>query len=96
MLDIVEDSSEAGDEEPVYDQLVRAKVPCHVRAVSGGEVIRGRQIEADITHMIETRYYDQLNHEHVLKWGTETLHISRILPDDMKREMTIMATVKRD
>ncbi len=96
MLTIIADSSAVSDQAPVYDQIVRDKVPARVQAVTGGEIVRGRQIEADITHLIETRYYDGVKHEHIIKWKDETLYIDRILPDEFRREMTIMATVKRD
>ena len=56
-VDAYADVSAAGEAVPDYsgDPFYQA-IPCSIVTVSGDETYRGRQLEAHITHVIETRY----------------------------------------
>lgn len=63
------------------------------RGVSGGEVVRGRQIEADATGLLEILYTPttkQINPQMRIRLEGRTLNIvSAIDPDGRKRELMV-------
>lgn len=56
-VSIKQDSSLAGDEAPDYtgDELALS-LPADIQCVSGQENYRGRQLEATVDYVVETRY----------------------------------------
>ena len=50
-----QDTSTDSEVDPTYTDYLA--VPCSVVPVGGGERYRGRQLEAETTTVIETRYY---------------------------------------
>jgi len=55
-IDIKSDTSADGEVDPSYTTLLE-DLPCTVVPVNGGEVYRGKQLQAETTIVIETRFY---------------------------------------
>lgn len=54
---IKQDSSAAGDEAPVYTgPAFETSIPARIECISGQETYRGRQLEATVDYVVETRY----------------------------------------
>jgi len=51
-MSVYQEASAVGSDDPSYT-LLHKNLPCNIVPVSGGEVYRGRQIEAGETHAIE-------------------------------------------
>lgn len=89
-----QDSSAAGSQEADYSTVALKDVPCNVRDVTGGEVVRGRQMEATTTHLIETRYYDAIYNCEPAKMRIDfeglEMHVSRILRDETRRDFLLI------
>ena len=72
-------------------------VPCHVETVTGGEIRRGRQMQAVTTHLIRMHHPQgafTVGTKDRLNWVSESMLlnvISAIDPDGMKRELEIQA-----
>lgn len=49
---IERDVGDDGDQQPTYETWFR-DVPCSIATVSGDETYRGRQLEANLTHVVE-------------------------------------------
>ena len=54
------DTSDDGELDAEYTSTFLANVPCDITDRRGTETYRGRQIQANTTHIIETRYYPGL------------------------------------
>lgn len=54
-----QDTSADGAEDPSYTDYL-ANVPCDIKPVTGGERYLGKQMQAETTVAILTRYYDGL------------------------------------
>lgn len=52
---IYANAAPAGSTQPAYTTLLESSVPAEVLQVSGGEVIRGKQVEAITTHVVSMR-----------------------------------------
>ena len=56
-ISILQDSSEEGDEAPLFTGTALATdLPCDIDSVSGQESYRGRQLEAGVNYVIRLRY----------------------------------------
>lgn len=56
-ITVRQDSSSAGDDAPVYTGTAFASdIPARIDSVSGQETYRGRQLEAAVNYVVETRY----------------------------------------
>lgn len=51
---ILRDNSPDGDPDPSYVQFFTG-IPCNIVAITGGEVYRGKQLQAETTNVIEFR-----------------------------------------
>lgn len=90
-MSVYTETSATGADDPSYT-VHKSNLPCNIVPVSGGEVYRGRQIEATETHVIETRryvswsprmrIYDQTN----ARW----LDIQRALDVEGRRTMVLL------
>lgn len=68
-----------------------ANVPAEVIETSGGEYIRGRQVEAGIVAMVTIRYRSGLDPTMRIKYGTRYLNIGSIIdPTGYRSELLIM------
>lgn len=56
-LDFYKETSADGAEAPTYT-LWKAEIPVDIVPVSGGEIYRGRQIEATATHVVTMRHIE--------------------------------------
>jgi hypothetical protein len=50
------DTSPDGNPDPSYTSNIIPNWPCDIRPVSGGERVRGKQLQAETKVLIETRY----------------------------------------
>jgi len=57
---IQKDSSLDGTLTADYSTSLVERLPCHVEYVKGQETFRGRQLEAIVDYVIETRYRDDV------------------------------------
>ena len=56
-IDILQDSSNDGDETPVFTSTAFATdIPAQIESVSGTETFRGRQLEAGVNYVVTIRY----------------------------------------
>ena len=96
------DTSDPSEQNSTYDGVTLENVPCEVRDVGGGELIRGHQVEADITHVIRTRRYDLLYKDrkpHRLRADFDGLELNVrrvLLGDDRRDEMFITCSSEQD
>ena len=74
---IERENSADGAEVPTYATFL-ADVPCDIVQVSGGEIYRGRQIEANASHMISMRYIEGVLPTMRLVQGAVIYNISKI------------------
>lgn len=58
---IYRDAAAGGSSQPSYTQLVAENVPAEVLQVSGGEMVRGRQVEAHTTFVLSLPHLPQLS-----------------------------------
>lgn len=85
-VDIRVDQSNDGDENPDFSGDPFAKcLPGNMFDVSGMENWRGRQIEATITHIFETRFYKGIEPEMRIDFDGRQMQISRVLDRDGRR-----------
>ena len=88
------DATADGAEDPSYSDFL-SNVPCDVRPVSGGERYLGKQLQAETTIAIVTRYYDNLtpNMRAVNDVSGAVYEISRMIDiDGRQRRYLIEAT----
>ncbi len=73
--------------QPIKGWTARhANVQARVMDVGGGEIIRGQQIEAHITTVVETRFLAGVKATDSIAYGTRTLNIDKVLnPDGIER-----------
>jgi head-tail adaptor len=81
---IQNDSSNIGDEQPSYMDWM-TDVPANVYEVRGSETFRGRQLEANVTHVIETRWYDGILPTHRVIWDSKTIDLSAAIDRDGRK-----------
>ena len=85
----------AGDgEEEVYGTFLD-DVPCDIIPVNGGERYRGKQLQADTTIVIETRWYTGIHQrmQAVNKETSDVYYFHKVLADrGRKRFLMIEAT----
>jgi hypothetical protein len=67
VLTYYNETSAAGDEQPEYSSAFVADVPCNILDVGGREKYFGRQVEAEISTVIEQRWIEGLKHEMIAK-----------------------------
>ena len=58
-ITIKHDTSPDGEVDPTYTAL-RVNIPCNIVPVNGGERYRGKQLQAETNHVIETRYWSEI------------------------------------
>ena len=91
----VADSSADGVVDPDYTGTAfLSNVPCLIVPVRGLEKYRGRQIEATIDVVIETRFYSGIlpNMVAVNELDSTQYLIKSVVPDPMKRQIMIQCT----
>lgn len=93
-VDIYSESSDDGDAQPEYT-IFKKNVPCNVVPVSGGEVYRGRQIEADINYAVDMRWLASLSPMMKLVYGSKTLFVERIMESDGRQRYVTMFCTER-
>lgn len=81
---IQQDVSAAGAEQPSWATFA-ANVPCRVYEIRGGETFRGKQMEGDVSHVIETRYLVGLAPTMRVVWDGKTIDITSILDRDGRK-----------
>jgi hypothetical protein len=54
------ESTPGGASNPIYSQLIAELVPAEVLQVSGGEVIRGKQVEGNTTFVISVGWLPEI------------------------------------
>ena len=63
-------------------------IAAEVRAVAGGETVRGRQMAATTSHLVTIHYRTGVNPKQRFVWGSLTLYITRAEdPDGTRREL---------
>ena len=88
------DTSADGAEDPSYTDFL-AKVPCDIRPVTGGERYLGKQLQAETTVLIITRYNSSLlpTMRAVNDVTSKVYHISRLIDvDGRQRKWLIECT----
>ena len=94
-MTIYAEVSDRGADDPSY-QVVRANVPCNIVQVSGGEMYRGRQIEATETYAIETRRFVSWQPTMRIKDQNtgRLLDVRRVLDVDGRRSMVLITATE--
>lgn len=78
-----------GETNPTYS-TVASNIPAEVLEVSGGEYIRGRQVEAGLNAVITIRYRSDVTVQHRVKYGTRYLNIVSVKdPTGYRSEMVL-------
>ena len=78
-----------GETTPTYGTLVNG-VAAEVRETTGGEYIRGRQVEAGINAVLRMRYRSDITPDMRIKHGSRYYNIvSAIDPTGLRRELVI-------
>ena len=54
------DAAVGGSSNPIYTSLLATAVPAEVLQVSGGEMIRGKQVEANTQYVISIDYFPSI------------------------------------
>lgn len=88
------DTGNAEDLDPSFSDFL-LDVPCNITERGGLEKYRGRQLQSETTHIIDTRYYEGVkpNMIAVNAVTSETYNIVRVTdPDHRKRFVVIEAT----
>jgi hypothetical protein len=90
-MSVYQEASAVGSDDPSYT-LLHKNLPCNIVPVSGGEVYRGRQIEAGETHAIETRrYVNWLPTMRIYDQNREVyLNVQRSFEVDGRRNMIVV------
>lgn len=84
-----------GEPNPTYTTLA-ANLPAEVLQTSGGEYIRGRQVEAGVDALVTIRYRSDVNPRMRVKWGTRYLNIeSAVDPTGYKTELLMKCSEVR-
>lgn len=90
---LMKDVSAAGVQVPEYETC-QSGFPCSIIPKSGFEAQRGRQIEANVSHVIELRFYDGFNPNDIIE-NEETdvrYEIKAVIDmDNLGRQMQIHA-----
>lgn len=60
IVSIYMDQASGGSSNPLYTKTLAENVRAEILQVSGGEVIRGRQVEAIVTFIVSCRYIPRL------------------------------------
>ena len=63
---ILRDDSADGDPDPSYVQYMTG-IPCNIVQITGGEIYRGKQIQAETTTVIEFRNLQGLSTEMIFE-----------------------------
>lgn len=90
----LKDRSGDGSQTPDYVQHLTG-IPCKVQPVNGREAVRGEQLEATVTHRIETRYYQGIEEDDILEnelTGKRYLVTALINVDERNRDLIVHAT----
>ena len=61
IVDVYTDAAKGGQSNPVYTDKLAANVHAEIIQVSGGEVVRGRQVEGVVSFVVTTRYLPTLD-----------------------------------
>lgn len=77
-VNIKQDTSDDGDQTPVYSEFM-SSLPANVVEVRGMEKFRGRQIEANVTHLIETRWYAGITPAMRVEWNGKTIDLTAVI-----------------
>jgi len=87
----IEQAAETGDgsPNPEYSSLVTG-LPAEVMETTGGETIRGRQVEANIRAVIEIRYRSDITPDMRVKYGSRYLNIVSVVDPTGRRRKTIL------
>jgi len=89
-----QDTSADGAEDPTYTEFL-CNVPCDIKPVTGGERYLGKQLQAETTLVILTRYYEGLTPQMqaVNDVTGSVYHLSRLIDvDGRQRQYLIEAT----
>lgn len=69
-----------------------ATVRVGLRAAAAGEIVRGRQMVAEATHVLTIRYRSDVTTQWRMTIGARTFHFLAVSdPDDRRRELLIQA-----
>ena len=60
LVTIRRDISPGGSGQPEYNEIVATNLPCEILQVAGGEVVRGRQVEARTSFVVSCPTIDGL------------------------------------
>ena len=60
-MDVYEDSSSDGNPKPIFTTVRVTSMPGNIMTVGGDETFRGQQLEAKLTHVVETPWRDNLD-----------------------------------
>ena len=75
---------------PAWDEYIARNVPAAFQIVSGGETVRGLQIEAGVTTLWELRFRSDVTTRHRLEFGGRQMGIVRVQdPDGQRRKILI-------
>jgi len=78
-----------GETNPTYSTAI-ANLHAEVRETGGGEIIRGRQVEAGINAVITLRYRDDISPRQRIKYGSRYYNIvSQVDPSGLRRELVL-------
>lgn len=99
-IQILNEASNAGDELPRYSSgdKFAADVHAEIVDVGGGEMFRGRQIEAEVDCVVTIRYRSGVQHNmQITTSASRTLNIRRIVdPDGRRRFLELHCSELRD
>ena len=80
-----------GEPTTTWEPLPRGtNVPASIMAVTGGERIRGQQIEATATSLIELHFFEEITTKMRVKFGDRLLNIVRAYDPDGGRCKTFL------
>lgn len=86
-IKLEQDASNAGDEVPSFTGTSwDENIPAEVIDTAGGEMVRGRQIDAEIDCVVTIRYRSGVNHSMRIQTSAgRTLNIRKVLDKDGRR-----------
>jgi hypothetical protein len=62
VIAIREDSAPSGSSQPRYDRVLYAELLAEVLQVSGGEIVRGKQVEAKTSFVVSVDHVPGIDH----------------------------------
>ena len=86
----VDDGAASGLASHVPNWSTLDTVSARVQQLTGRELVAAQATAAETTYQVTIRYYAALTTKHRLVWGSVTLDITGIIPDERRTEQQVL------